>query len=313
MCFFSMTVCWQPNTPFPIFDDAEEDIRRIPLPPSSEPKEQKVMEVAPQTPSIPKTLERTPEPIPRSESCAPVIDKSWLSYLYEIINEFCNRLKEVPNFKFIPKLHYLVHYPRLIQKYGPLIRLWCMRFEAKHQYFKKIANSSRNFRNISWTLAKRHQMLQCYERCGEKGFESDNFEKYNKLKYSSLPSSLKLFVMEYFSLFDPKVTNFASVLTVKSVTYKSNYIFPIRLTEEDIPVFMKIHYIIQMSDKWHLLGRLLKCKAFDKHFYCYNVEEVKSWYALAPGSEIDSTALLSHKQQSEIVIILNHKLSGFKY
>ena len=44
----------------------------------------------------------------------------------------------------------------------PVSRLWCMRFEAKHSYFKMLAHRVRNFRNIPKTLACRHQRLMCY-------------------------------------------------------------------------------------------------------------------------------------------------------
>lgn len=37
-----------------------------------------------------------------------------------------------------------------------------MRFEAKHHYFKKLAHGMTNFKNLSKTLAVRHQRLQCY-------------------------------------------------------------------------------------------------------------------------------------------------------
>ena len=39
---------------------------------------------------------------------------------------------------------------------------WCMRFEAKHNYFKKLAIGLGNFKNLPWTLAGRHQNKQCY-------------------------------------------------------------------------------------------------------------------------------------------------------
>ena len=47
-------------------------------------------------------------------------------------------------------------------RHGPLVRQWCMRFEAKHHYFKKLAHGMTNFKNLSKTLAVRHQRLQCY-------------------------------------------------------------------------------------------------------------------------------------------------------
>ena len=36
------------------------------------------------------------------------------------------------------------------------------RFEAKHQYFKRIIQKTGNFINVAKTLATRHQMMQVY-------------------------------------------------------------------------------------------------------------------------------------------------------
>lgn len=50
-----------------------------------------------------------------------------------------------------------------IHRFGPLVRHWTMRYEAKHSYFKKLAQNVGNFINIPWTLAMRHQLWQCYQ------------------------------------------------------------------------------------------------------------------------------------------------------
>lgn len=44
--------------------------------------------------------------------------------------------------------------------FGPLNRSWCMRFEAKHSYFKSIAKVIRNFKNLPLSLASRHQNME---------------------------------------------------------------------------------------------------------------------------------------------------------
>jgi hypothetical protein len=36
-----------------------------------------------------------------------------------------------------------------------------MRFEAKNSYFKQIAQVGSNFKNIAYSVAKRHQRLMC--------------------------------------------------------------------------------------------------------------------------------------------------------
>ena len=47
-------------------------------------------------------------------------------------------------------------------RYGPLLRHWTMRYEAKHCYFKKLAHSMGNFINLPYSLAMRHQQHQCF-------------------------------------------------------------------------------------------------------------------------------------------------------
>lgn len=56
-----------------------------------------------------------------------------------------------------PKQHFLTHYPRIIKEIGPVINNWCMRMEAKHSFFTRIADSTKNFVNITKTLATAHQ------------------------------------------------------------------------------------------------------------------------------------------------------------
>ena len=51
----------------------------------------------------------------------------------------------------------------LLYRYGPLVRHWTMRYEAKHAYFKTLAQSMGNFINVPYSLAMRHQQLQCYQ------------------------------------------------------------------------------------------------------------------------------------------------------
>ena len=63
---------------------------------------------------------------------------------------------------YIPKMHFLTHYPEQIQAIGPMIRSWTIRHEAKLNFFKRASRVS-NFKNISFTLANNHQRWICYE------------------------------------------------------------------------------------------------------------------------------------------------------
>jgi hypothetical protein len=50
------------------------------------------------------------------------------------------------------------------------VQNWSMRFEAKHNYFKKLVDRINNFKNIDYSLARRHQALQAYLQQSERGF-----------------------------------------------------------------------------------------------------------------------------------------------
>lgn len=74
------------------------------------------------------------------------------------------------------------------------MRNWSMRFEAKHRYFKQLAQTIGCFKNITKTLTLRHQRLQCYwlsesdcylKRDIEVGPGTKNRQKTSVCTYSS--------------------------------------------------------------------------------------------------------------------------------
>lgn len=81
-----------------------------------------------------------------------------VAYLVILIEEHHTMFtKQYPNESILP----ILHYPRQIISHGPLVRAWAIRFEGKLKYFKEIAQLS-NFKNITLTLAKRHQRWLAY-------------------------------------------------------------------------------------------------------------------------------------------------------
>ena len=63
---------------------------------------------------------------------------------------------------FIPKMHFLIHYPEQMLQIGPMVRSWTIRHEAKLNFFKQTTGTS-SFKNITLSLANHHQRLVCYE------------------------------------------------------------------------------------------------------------------------------------------------------
>lgn len=99
--------------------------------------------------------------------CSPSITPDQVAYLGVLIEEYIqSRVELFPEFCLKPKHHYLCYYPELIIQFGTLIRLWTLRFESKHTYFKQCARKLHNFKILCATLAERHQLLQAYLSAG---------------------------------------------------------------------------------------------------------------------------------------------------
>jgi len=84
-----------------------------------------------------------------------------LGYLKCLVQEHLQLFKSCFNANITPKQHYLVHLSTQILTFGPPIRSWAMRFEAKHQQFKHIPRVTKNFKNLPKTLSERHQSGVC--------------------------------------------------------------------------------------------------------------------------------------------------------
>lgn len=79
-----------------------------------------------------------------------------------------------PGVKLRPKHHYLLHNSHLTLQFGPLIYTWTTRFESKHSYFKRCIRASKNFINVTKSLADWHELLQAYQLCGPQGYVSES-------------------------------------------------------------------------------------------------------------------------------------------
>lgn len=98
--------------------------------------------------------------------CVPNIHKSFLPYLQIIINEYLHVRTELFKTSLRFKHHYLNHYPYLIYQFGPLMKVWTLRFESKRTYFKRIIRDTKNFINAIHSLSIKHERLQCLLRFG---------------------------------------------------------------------------------------------------------------------------------------------------
>ena len=92
----------------------------------------------------------------------PVVTHSMAHSLKILITEHHQIFVSLYPSRFIPKMHFLIHYPEQMLKVGPMVRSWTIRHEAKLNFFKQTTGIS-SFKNITLSLANHHQRLVCFE------------------------------------------------------------------------------------------------------------------------------------------------------
>lgn len=105
--------------------------------------------------------------------------------------------------------HYLLHYPSLIMRLGPLVHLWTLRFENKRLYFKQCLRS----------LENNHQLLQSYMNSSSffppvlqvKDSSPYHVELYSNKVHSAV--EVGLVISDFFS----KIVNFWGTLYKKGL------------------------------------------------------------------------------------------------
>ena len=218
-----------------------------------------------------------------------------------------------PN-QMTPKLHFLLHYPTQIKKHRPLRHLWCMRFEGKHQYFKRVAQQLCNFRNVALSLARRHQMRLCWELTSEDFLQTEvDGEGTASLQFLSLTRNIQQTIINYANIDFDEVEKDEVVLTcqtlhMNAVKYAVKDCFILELIElEEVPVFFKIFNIVNFRSKWLLYGCILLSDAFNEHMHSYEVQTSDIWCLIEPGQEIDYHALDVYNIEGTNYITLHHK------
>ena len=93
--------------------------------------------------------------------CAPAIPIQQTIVLQDKITDYLDLI--ITCFPEIPlrlKHHFLVQYPSMIRPFGPLKHMWTLRFKSKHSCFKNAVRHCKNFKNITKTLACKHEQFQ---------------------------------------------------------------------------------------------------------------------------------------------------------
>ncbi|XP_077531644.1 uncharacterized protein LOC144144139 [Haemaphysalis longicornis] len=229
-----------------------------------------------------------------------------IAYLQRKITFFLQDFHSLfPNVSYLCKMHYLIHYASCIQKFGPLVDLWAMRFEAKHQYFKDLSRKIRNFKNLTHSLSMRHQFYQsfCFIAGDQKGVSTTGCRP---IRFEHLPDTVKEFIIE-------NNFNETTSFTVKSGSadgrvYKVGSVLVHSVPEDALPEFLQECDIFYVHSTLLVLAKLLETIRFDEHFHAYVVSVTNEQKILTSLSRCEVEPLYVHQHRGYSFISPRHSL-----
>lgn len=80
-----------------------------------------------------------------------------LQRLENYVSRFLSGIMECFGVELLPKHHFMTHMANIIKKVGPVIHMSTMRYENKHKTFTDYVRKTKNFVNVSKSLALKYQ------------------------------------------------------------------------------------------------------------------------------------------------------------
>lgn len=203
-----------------------------------------------------------------------------------------------PKFRLRPKHHYVEHYPQLVRKFGPLPEFWTMRFEGKHKFFKRAIRNTQNFKNVSMSLATKHQKAVSYNLdCSSFFRPSVEMSKVKTVSTSTLPPSVQAVITQ------------GTVLDASSVCIDGIKYHPGMMLSSGscsgLPEFVRIEKIL--ADNAEILFVCLKMTAwYSEHLRSYELHYNDSTpVCVVRMSELnDVFPLSSYRVQGQLMVTL---------
>lgn len=219
-----------------------------------------------------------------------------------------------PHEHFTPKMHYLQHYSKLIQYFGPLSNCWTLRYEAKHSFFKGIIRSTQNMKNVVYTLTNRHQMKQAVCLSEEEILSDEVVHKGGKcVNVSDLEEAQQQVLRDRFG----DVTSVYTVNTVhtnqREFTGGCTFASGIR---NSLCQFSELKEIIIEKGTVYFVVEKLQTISFDQHYHSYIVQKnpTEPLEVITPFQLIDSYPLpvytIHDGTKTNNFIVMKYKLSG---
>lgn len=199
---------------------------------------------------------------------SPTLDRGQIQLLGELIKEHNKQYIQLFG-KLKPKMHFLLHYPRIILLFGPAVHFSAMKLERKNRQLKEYAVGTMSNINLPLTVSIKHQLELCYktEFCSSVQKDVTLGVVENSNAYTNLKSLI------------PNLPTEVPVMTLKNIEILGNKLSPgtviVTRISENGPHFGLIKTIF-LCENIYLELKELKTLFFHHHFHAYCVRSTEN-------------------------------------
>lgn len=191
----------------------------------------------------------------------------------------------------IPKHHMFTHYPTIICEMGPVYHMCMFKFERKHKWLKSLMNDNCNFKNITKTIARKHQEHLCEVK--------DSFtEKYVS---GHITNMLKSSVEVYTELFTEHTIDINYVKDEVHFLKYCNYFYKKGLIVFHQSNLLEILHILLINERYYFICALLDVLHFDDFLNSFEIRNKSQ-----PLHKIIDFSHMVHKNVYEKKLLGNH-------
>lgn len=165
----------------------------------------------------------------------------------------------------IPKMHHLQHYSSTIEKMGNPRFFSCIKYERKHQTYKRSEKNSNQFKNKALSIAKWEVLTRKID------FRIVEEEKIAKSLFdTNEPAN-----MIYLNFLDnSNPIQIVKEVKIKKIKLKPNNCFRLKKNDINFLMFVKINRIFKQNEEFVIVASRLKSVSYLENRCVYNVENL---------------------------------------
>ncbi|KAB0790692.1 hypothetical protein PPYR_01368 [Photinus pyralis] len=183
-----------------------------------------------------------------------------------------------------PKFHFLLHYPTIIKKIGPLKYIWCFRFESKHRELKMYTNNTNSRKNIPYTIGIKCSLKFSYRLLNNNGFK--NIIAYNSksTKQQNLRDQFyyKNLNLDAVNIIGDDIMTFKKDIIYKGTQYAIDYY----LLTKKLQLYRIVDIVLTSNENIYFVCSQYKLGNFCNHFQSYllpTTESTDTFFMFSPS------------------------------